>query len=274
MKMAKFLCSLCTALAASLFFAANLYASPATYGLAASAPYNGGWNMVDSRRPNPDWRNMIGGPLVIPEGAKLIALTFDDGPSGHTPRLLDELQMRGAVATFFTSGNMIAARQDVAARIVEEGHEIACHAYSHPYLTSLSTDGIRRELTNSRNAIYNATGTKPAVFRPPYGDQNAAVRSVAAEFDMPLILWSIDTIDWRDRNVQTILSRIVDSQGNPRVQDGDIILMHDTHATTVDATIEIVDILQEQGFFFVTVSQLFEARDIQLVPGGIHRSAR
>ena len=273
MKMVRFLSFVCTALAASLLLAANLYASPMAYGLAA-APHDGGWNMMDSRRPNPEWRNMIARPLEIPEGAILIALTFDDGPSEHTPRLLDELRMRGAFATFFTSGNMIAGRQNVAARIVEEGHEIACHAHSHPFLTGLDAAGIRRELTNSRNAIYSATGTKPAVFRPPYGDQNSTVRSVAAEFDMPVILWSIDTLDWRDRNVQTILSRIVDSHGNPLVQDGDIILMHDTLATTVDAAIEIVDILQEQGFFFVTVSQLFEARGTQLVPGGLYRSAR
>ena len=211
---------------------------------------------------------------ILPGGAGAIALTFDDGPVFYTQRLLDELYVRGVSATFFTTGRNVAANPRLAARIVNEGHEIACHAHSHARLVNLSEEGVRRELTNSRNAIYNATGTHPVLLRPPYGNHNNMVRSVAREFGMPLITWNIDTLDWRDRDIETILSRVVDARGNAIVQNGDIILMHDTSNISVDAAIRMVDVLLGLGFRFVTVSELFEVNGITPEPGGVYRIAR
>ena len=228
------------------------------------------WLLIDTWQ-GPRWMRQ---PRVIPPGARLVALTFDDGPSRHTPRLLDALYERGVSATFFTTGKFVNINPQTAARIVAEGHEIGCHAFSHQLLTGLSADAIRRELANSSNAIYNATGTRPTLFRPPYGGHNATIRRISAELYMPLIFWSVDTNDWRYNNAQTILRNVFDSRGNPRVQEGDIILMHDITASSVDAAILIIERLQEHGFHFVTVSQLFEAQGIMLEPGVVYRNAR
>ena len=203
----------------------------------------------------------------------LIALTFDDGPSVYTSLLLDAFSERGAFATFFTAGEEVNANPHIAYRIVNEGHEIACHTYSHPILTTLSAEEIRIELAKSRESIYNATGTFPAVMRPTYGNHNSQVRSVAAEFGMPLILWNVDTADWRDRDSEVIHNRIINPRGLPLVQNGDIIIMHDTIGTTVEAAIKIVDSLQELGFQFVTVSRLFDAKGIELIPGAVYSCA-
>ena len=286
--MKKVIFIVCVLLFAGYISVINLYADmsgfelsppPSSAEVEYSSPNYTRWVETDSSRPDPYWtdyitRSIVVPALTFPEGATLIALTFDDGPSSHTSRLLDALNARGARATFFTTGRAVNANPHIAARIVSEGHEIACHAHTHPLLTNLSADAIRRELTNSRNAIYNATGVFPALFRPPYGGQNSTVRSVAAEFNMPLIFWNIDTEDWRSRNAQAILRTVVTANGTPRVRDGDIILMHDTVSATVEATIQIIDQLQARGFYFVTVSQLFEARGRQLVPGVSYRSAR
>jgi peptidoglycan/xylan/chitin deacetylase (PgdA/CDA1 family) len=219
----------------------------------------------------PMWLRMRATP---PPDARLVALTFDDGPSEHTPRLLNALGARSVPATFFVTGSSVTVHPEIAASIVEERHEIACHTFSHPILTGLSADRIRNELHRSRNAIYQVTGRVPTVFRPSYGAQNSTVRTVAAEFYMPLILWSIDTRDWETRNVNAIMSHIVDSSGNLRISDGDIILMHDTFSTTVDAAIQIVDLLLAEGFYFVTVSQMLNIRNGGIEPGRVYNSAR
>lgn len=229
-----------------------------------------GWALVDTWQGD-RWMRIAD---ILPGGAGALALTFDDGPVYYTERLLDALNERGMRATFFTTGRNVAINPRIAARIVDEGHEIACHSHSHPYLTRLSDEGIRRELTNSRNAIYSATGTYPRLLRPPYGDHNSRVRAVAREFDLALVNWSIDTWDWRDRNLETILSRVVDDRGNATVQHGDIILMHDTSNLSVDAAIRIMDVLMGLGFRFVTVSELFEINGITPEPGNLYRNAR
>jgi len=219
----------------------------------------------------PMWIRM---PATPTHEARLVALTFDDGPSEHTPRLLDALGARSVPATFFVTGSRVNAEPEIAARIVTEGHEIACHTFSHPHLASVSADRIRTELHRSREAIFQATGRVPTVFRPSYGAHNATVRAVAEEFYMPLILWTIDTRDWESRNVSTIMNHISDSNGNVRVSDGDIILMHDTFSTTVDAAVQMVDLLLAEGFYFVTVSQLLFMRYGEIEPGKVYNSAR
>ena len=271
MKKAKFMSFVCSMLFIGILFAAAIFFEPATGGATTFLLGSCGCSLV-SPRQNP---NTVENPFPsISEEPRLIALTFDDGPSVYTLQLLDALGKRDAFATFFTAGEAVNVYPTIANRIVAEGHEIACHAYSHPFLATLSADEIRMELTKSRNAIYSATGTVPAILRPPYGNFNSQVQSVAMEFDMPLILWNVDTIDWRDRDVEVILGRIINPRGFPLVQSGDIILMHDTLSTTVDAAIKIVYKLQEHGFQFVTVSQLFDAKDVQLIPGAVYGCAR
>ena len=207
----------------------------------------------------PRWIFLGRGPAPTP-GTKRIALTFDDGPHPVlTARLLDALAARGVVATFYVLGSQVSANPQLTARIVREGHELGNHSYSHPVFTRMGAAGVRTELVRTQDAIRQATGTVPATLRPPYGAQNAMVRSVAAELGYPLIMWSVDTRDWESRNVNAILSHFVDAQGNIRIRDGDIILMHDVHPTTIDAAIRAVDILLSAGFTFVTVSDLLDS---------------
>ena len=270
MKKAKFMSFVSSTLFIGILFAAAFFIEPAASGTAVCLSESCGCSMV-----NPRIGHNIGNPFPrVSNEPKFIALTFDDGPSEHTLQLLDALGERGALATFFTVGEAINAYPHIAYRIVREGHEMACHSYSHPFLTTLTADEIRTELKKSRDAIYNASGSFPTVFRPPYGLHDPLVRSVAAEFGMPLILWSVDTIDWRDRDVDAILSHIINPHGFPLVQNGDIILMHDTLSTTVDGAIKIVDELLGLGFRFVTVSQLFDRAGIHLIPGTVYGCAR
>ena len=199
-----------------------------------------------------------------------IALTFDDGPGVHTERLLNALQARNVSVTFFVTGQQVTARPEIAARIVAEGHEIANHSYSHPNLAGLGAAGVRSQLNRTNQAIYQATGITPTTFRPPFGAHNATVRSVAAEFGFPVILWSVDTRDWESRNVNAIMSHFVDRNGVIRIREGDVILMHDIHPASVDAAIRAVDLLLAHGFTFVTVSELLEERHGPLVPGRVY----
>ncbi|MCL2562411.1 MAG: polysaccharide deacetylase family protein [Oscillospiraceae bacterium] len=210
------------------------------------------------------------GLLPRQPGERRIALTFDDGPSIHTARLLDALAARNVPATFFVTGQQVTARPAIAARIVDEGHEIANHSFSHPNLAARNAATIRNELRRANEAIYQATGTTPTLLRPPYGSHNTTVRNVAAEFGFPLILWTVDTRDWANRNVNAIMSHFVDRNGI-RIRDGDVILMHDVFPTTVDAAIRAVDLLLADGFVFVTVTDLLTEHHGTLVPGRVYQ---
>jgi len=215
----------------------------------------------------PQWIHLV--PPRQP-GERRIAMTFDDGPSIHTRRLLDALVTRDVPVTFFVQGQQVAAFPDLANRIVAEGHEIACHTFRHPNLALMGAAGVRSELQQTRDIIQQTTGVTPAVFRPPYGLYTGTVRTVAAEFGYPIILWSVDTRDWESRNVNTILTHFASG----RIQDGDIILLHDIHSTTIDASIRAIDLLLAEGFTFVTVSELLAERYGTPAPGGIYTSAR
>lgn len=198
-------------------------------------------------------------PEVIP-GSRLIALTFDDGPSvATTPRLLDILQQRGVKATFFVLGTMAQRAPDILRREKAEGHEVASHTPYHNQLTKLSFDQIRAEAAEMDRIFTEILGTVPPFTRPPYGSQNATVGQALGQ---PMVLWSIDPRDWADRNASVVCNRVVGA-----ARDGAIILVHDIHATTVDAVPCIIDSLRAQGYEFLTVSELAAARGVTMVNG-------
>jgi len=226
---------------------------------------DGDWLQI-STRFGPRWIHL---PTTQQPGERRIALTFDDGPSIYTKRLLDELASRGVSATFFVLGQHVIANPEAARRIVEEGHEIASHSYSHPNFTNMNAAGIRSELNRTNDAILQATGTTPALLRTPYGSYNSTVLSVAAEFGFPLIMWSVDTRDWESRNVSAVMSHFAD-RNYVKIKDGDIILLHDIYSTTIDAAIRAVDLLLAEGFTFVTVSELLGVRYGTLTPGKVY----
>ena len=182
--------------------------------------------------------------------AKCVALTFDDGPGEYTGELLRHLALHHARATFFVVGQNVVEDPAAVRHMVAAGHEIGNHTWSHRDLTSLSAAEVRAELARTDQAVKAVTGLVPKIIRPPYGALNEAVR---AQTTRPMIMWSVDTLDWRHRDTARVLRTAVKA-----VRPGDIILFHDIHATTVAAIPRVLKGLSAQGYRFVTVSRLFD----------------
>jgi peptidoglycan/xylan/chitin deacetylase (PgdA/CDA1 family) len=187
--------------------------------------------------------------------AKCIALTFDDGPVPQTAHLLDVLKHRNAHATFFVLGELAATRPALLRRMVREGHAIGDHSWDHSQFWHQDARAIRREVRRTAAAIKRATGSRPTLLRPPFGETNAVVRRVARQEGMAIVLWSVDPLDWRDRNTNAVIRRIT-----KRARPGAIVLSHDIRPTTRRAIPEVIDRLQARGYVFVTVPELFRGR--------------
>ena len=184
----------------------------------------------------------------------IVAITFDDGPDPVlTPRLLDLLKERHIHATFFLVGKNAAAFPAVVQRIVEEGHEVGNHSWSHPLLTQLSKESVESQLRRTHEAIVKACGIAPLLYRPPYGSVRLSQRAqIEKTFGYSSILWDVDPQDWQHpRNAQKVYDRI-HSQTRP----GSIILCHDIHETTIAAMPATLDDLAARGYRFATVTQL------------------
>ena len=186
---------------------------------------------------------------IVNENGPVIALTFDDGPypkvTGH---ILDVLEKNGVCATFFVLGSRIEGREDVLTRMDELGCEIGNHSFSHADLTRLSKADCQRELSDTDAEIRRVTGHEASVVRPPYGYYNKTVMSAAGR---PLILWTVDTNDWRGKAPGEIADYVIQ-----QAKEGSVILMHDQQTQTADAMEMIIPTLIEEGFRFVTVSEL------------------
>jgi peptidoglycan/xylan/chitin deacetylase (PgdA/CDA1 family) len=208
--------------------------------------------------------------LVLPVRAaqerKYVALTFDDGPSGkYTRALLDGLYDRGAKATFLLCGYRIKDYPDLAQRMLEEGHEIGHHGYSHDYMKGMSRRQIAQELMDTENLL--PEGCHPAFLRPPGGLTGDAVQQVAQARGLAILHWSVDPHDWEIHSKASIEKAVLE-----QVHDGDIILLHDMTMSSVRAALDIVDALHRRGFRFVTVSQLAKIKCVDLKPGQVYRN--
>lgn len=207
-------------------------------------------------------------PRVDPN-RPMVAVTYDDGPSVHTNKILNVLEKYGAKATFFVVGSSVKGHNiETMKRAVSLGCEIGNHSVSHPQLTKLSVTAVNAQINGTTAAIINATGVHPKLFRPPYGDYNKSVLNQLAIAGYPAILWSIDTLDWKTKNAENTKSVILS-----KVKDGDIILMHDTQASSATASETIIPELIARGYQLVTVSELAEARG-GLKPGGVYGAFR
>ena len=186
---------------------------------------------------------------ATPVEAPKIALTFDDGPSAAwTPVLLDGLKERGVKATFFLIGENADKNPEIVKRMAEEGHLIGNHTYHHVELTKVSENEARLELADTSAVIVRITGKEPEYMRPPFG---AWQRKLEQEIQMLPVLWTIDPLDWTTENQDEIVNKVV-----TEAEENDIILLHDCYKSSVEAGLRIVDILQEEGFVFVTVDEL------------------
>lgn len=203
---------------------------------------------------------------TVPAGQKLIALTFDDGPRrSTTTRLLDGLSERGVKATFFLIGAQIENNGDVVRRMDEEGHQIGIHTFDHVKLTDLSRTDFDAQVETTRALLKSTLGHNDFLLRPPYGMLDESVKAWAG---CPIILWSIDPEDWRDQNTDRVVREVVAG-----ARDGGIILMHDIFPESVDAALQIVDQLHQQGYLFCTVDELFAARGLPLEAGEMYWNA-
>ena len=187
-------------------------------------------------------------PLPVRANQKQIALTFDDGPSVHTARLLDFLEQEGIHATFFLVGDRISRFPETVQRQALEGHEIGYHSYSHADQTLLSSERIFDDFCRSNRELFALTGKEYSLWRAPGGSFN---KRVLEAVPLPHIHWSADTRDWETKNTAAVCSAILESAG-----DGVIILLHDLYGTSVDGAIRAIKSLQKQGYEFVTVSEL------------------
>ncbi len=207
----------------------------------------------------------VGGPAeVTVDSPPLVALTFDDGPrSSTTGPLLDGLELREVPATFFLVGNRIPGNEDLVLRMAAEGHQIGIHTYEHVKLAGLSRQDFELQVGRTRALITELLGEGNYWLRPPYGQIDQAAKDWCGG---PVILWSVDPEDWKDKDVSRIVSAVVD-----HAADGDIILMHDLFPSSEQAALQVVDALLAKGFCFVTVEQLMAERGVVPEAGRAYR---
>ncbi len=210
-------------------------------------------------------------PVGKVTGDKMIALTFDDGPGPYTAKLLDAMKERGVHATFFLVGNRVDSYKGVVRRMSEEGHAIGNHSQNHQNLRGMSVDQMQKDLETCAGQIKAITGFEPQVLRCPGGNGSNAVTAYAKAKGIPIAYWSVDTLDWKSRNVNSILSTAFQS-GAYGVRDGAIVLMHDIYSTSVDAAIKMMDKLQSQGYKMVTLPEMIQAKQGSIVPGKTYYS--
>ena len=178
-----------------------------------------------------------------------IAITFDDGPHPvYTEKLLDGLRERGVVATFFVTGENAELHHDIIQQMKEDGHLIGNHTYSHIQLTKCNVDAFQEELIKTNNTLVEITGEGTEFVRPPYGSWD---KKFEKELNMFPVLWTVDPVDWNKTDVGNIVNSVV-----TKTKENDIILMHDCYQSSVDAALQIVDILRKEGYQFVTVDEI------------------
>jgi peptidoglycan/xylan/chitin deacetylase (PgdA/CDA1 family) len=187
---------------------------------------------------------------------KCVALTFDDGPSPFTDRLLDVLRANDAKATFFLIGNKVAANPAAARRIAEAGMEIGNHTWEHPNMTTIPAGDIPSQLSKANDAIIAATGRAPTLYRPAGGLSNAAVRQAAAALGQAEILWDVIPYDWiNDSNTAPTRTVLM-----TQIKPGSVVLFHDTYSSTVDLVYQFIPVLKANGYRLVTVGELLGTR--------------
>ena len=193
----------------------------------------------------------------------MIAITFDDGPGAGSTSILNTLEKYNVVATFFDIGYNIVRYPDIIKREAALGCEIGNHTYNHPVLSNCTTSQIKSELNQNYNAYKKILGYGPKLCRPPYGSVNSTVKSTLSSMGIPIIYWSIDTLDWKSRNAASVYN-IATSQA----YDGAIILMHSLYTSTAEAVAKIVPALLNRGYQLVTVSELAKYKGYNLKADG------
>ena len=197
----------------------------------------------------------------------IVAITFDDGPSEYTTKILDTLQQHGGKVSFFVMGSKVAIQKSKIHRASLMDCEIICHAWDHPDMTTLSKRAIKKQIINTITAIAKITGKASYIFRPPYGNTNDKINKIAAKLGLATVLWTLSTQDWDREN---ITADAIYNQIMSNVKDGDIILCHDTGESTSTAMNRVIPDLQFMNFQLVTVSELLQTKYGIPEPGKIY----
>lgn len=183
------------------------------------------------------------------ETEKKVAITFDDGPNpDYTEMLLAGLKERGVRATFFLLGKEVERYPKIVEDIYADGHLIGTHSYEHVNLNNLCDAAAVEQVDKTNQAIHELTGEYPEFIRPPFGSWKC---NLDYETKMIEVLWDVDPLDWKTDNSDVIAKRVVD-----KVQENDIILLHDASESSVNAAFKIIDELQKEGYSFVTVDEI------------------
>ena len=191
---------------------------------------------------------------IIDPNKPMVALTFDDGPRPSTNRVFASLKKYNVVATFFVIGMYVNGKRDLLRQMTEAGNEIGNHSWSHLNLSEITAEEVEAQIRRTDDAIVRATSVYPAFVRPPMGLFDSKLRSVIG--NRQIALWSIDTLDWKHKDWQLTMASI------RRVQDGDIILIHDLVESTASNIEEMIVHLVEQGYQLVTLSELVKYRQV------------
>ena len=203
------------------------------------------------------------GEAELREEPSYVALTFDDGPRrGTTDRLLDGLRQRGASATFFLIGSGIAGKEDLVKRMEAEGHQVGNHTWSHVRLQGADPATISKELQATDTLLKDLLGEGSYWLRPPYGLMSPGTEQA---IPVPMVKWSVDPRDWESRNTEQVVRSVLSS-----VKPNSIILLHDIYETSVEAALQIVDTLQQEGYQFVTVRELLAINGVTPEPGVLY----
>lgn len=195
---------------------------------------------------------------------KKIAISFDCAWGvDYTDKLLSIMGKRGIKCTFFAVEFWVKKYPDFVRKIHAAGHEIGTHSATHPHMSKLSETLIEKELTTSSRAIEEITGETPRVFRPPYGEYNDLLLTVAKRLNLYTIQWDVDSLDWKDLSEREIINRVV-----PRVKNGSIVLFHNNGLHTADALDEIIATLKGQGYEFVKIGDLIYRENYKIAADG------
>lgn len=202
----------------------------------------------------------------IDKNTKLIAFTFDDGPSYNTSAVIDVLAKYNVTATFFLTGKNIEGNEKIVKKLSDNNMEIGNHTYNHLLLTKYKEEKIKEEIDKTNNLIYNITNSYPTLLRTSYGSVNKIIKKVS---NMPIIIWNIDTLDWKYKNSNNIANKILN-----KAKDGDIILMHDIYKSTLNSLDIVIPKLLENNYQIVSVSELFYYKELELEKGKVYGFAK
>ena len=201
--------------------------------------------------------------LGLPRGSRQLALTYDDGPNDpYTWRLLEVLERHGAKATFFLIGRFVRQKPEIARAVVAAGHAIGSHTWDHPNLIFVSSAEVRRQLEQTQQAIRDATGVEPTLFRPPFGGRRPATLRIARAMGLVPVMWNVSCYDWKRISTDEIVGH-----AESQIAGGNVILLHDgeyhrvgvDRSRSIEASERILTRYRGEGYEFVTVPQMLNS---------------